>query len=204
MNTKSLYDFNINYKIDKKLSNRLLPLAKKYLSNPNLLTNEWGYKNTYTQDEGLSVEPELEFFVDYILEESNLYFQTKQIKIKSQLKLWTSLFVSEMHEGDEHSIHNHPGALLSGLIYLQVPPCSSNLEFYNPRHSSPAWLNYVEEETYTYEDEVFQIKPDHTIVVNPVSGLFLFWESWAQHRVPINQSKEGRITMVFNVGIDNA
>ena len=87
MNTKSLYDFNINYKIDNNLSNCLLPLAKKFLSDPSLLTNEWGYKNTYTQDEGLSFEPELAFFVDYILKESNLYFQRKQIKIKEFLLL---------------------------------------------------------------------------------------------------------------------
>jgi len=40
-------------------------------------------------------------------------------------------------------------------------------------------------------------------MVVPKPGLFLFWESWAMHRVPPNQNIDGRITMVFNVGVEN-
>ena len=187
MDTTVFYDLAIKHTIDQSLAEKLLPIAQKFLADPSRLTNEWGYKNTYTEEEGLSTEKELNFFTDFILEQANSYFKEKNILIKPNTKLWVSLFTSEMVNGDEHQPHNHPGALLSGLIYLQVPENSSNLEFFNPRHASPAWLNYLEEKTYTYEDKIFEIKPDHTIVVKPKPGLFLFWESWANHRVPKKQ-----------------
>jgi hypothetical protein len=34
----------------------------------------------------------------------------------------------------------------------------------------------------------------------PEEGLLLIWESWLDHEVPKNNSKNGRITMVFNLG----
>lgn len=203
MHTTVFYDLTIKHIVNTALSEKLLPIAKKFLADPSRLTNEWGYKNTYTEDEGLSTQPELQFFTDFILKKAKNYFNEKNILIKDDLKLWTSLFTSEMVQGDEHQPHNHPGALLSGLIYLQVPKNSSNLEFFHPRHTSIAWRNLIKESSYTFEDDIFQIKQDSTIVVKPTPGLFLFWESWANHRVPKNQSADKRITMVFNIGAEN-
>ena len=201
---QTFYSFKLQYYQDNTLAEQLLPIARKFLSDPSKLTNEWNYKNTYTYQDGLAVEPDLKFFVDFILEKSYDYLKSQNIKLKPNIELWVSLFASEMHMGDEHDAHNHPGALLSGLIYLQCPIGSANLEFSSPRHSNKAWLNYLDESSYCNSNELFSIKPDHTIVVKPSPGLFLFWESWALHRVPPNQSIDGRITLVFNAGVDHA
>jgi len=203
MDEKLFYSFTINHTQNTALAGQLLPLARKFLSMPSKLTNEWNYKNTYSEVDGLATEPELKFFVDYILEQSTAYLEKQNIKLKPNLGLWVSLFASEMVIGDEHAPHAHPGALLSGLIYLQVPPGSANLEFKSPRHVSAAWRNYLQEDSYTHTSEIFKIRDDHTIMVVPKPGLFLFWESWAMHRVPPNQNIDGRITMVFNVGVEN-
>lgn len=200
MNTATFYDFTINYHVDEELSNQLLPIAERFLNDETKLTNVWDYKNTYSIDEGLSVKPELSFFVDYILEVSECYLQQRNLKIKDNFKLWVSMFTSEMTMGDEHTTHDHPGALLSGLIYLKTPPGSSKLEFYHPRNTSPAWNKYIIESSL-HDAELFCIKEGFRIEVTPKPGLFLFWESWAKHRVPPNQSLKGRTTMVFNVGI---
>lgn len=202
MESKTFYSLTLKYFQDKDLARHLLPLARKYLSDPLLLTNEWNYKNTYTMDEGLSTKSDLKFFVDIILKECKNYLTEQKIEIKPNYKLWVSLFASEMKMGDEHESHNHPGALLSGLIYLSVPPGSANLEFISPRSLNKAWKNYSQD--LNYENcEFIKIRNDHTIVVEPSEGLFLLWESWANHRVPPNQSLNGRTTLVFNVGVDH-
>jgi uncharacterized protein (TIGR02466 family) len=203
MESHTFYSFSIKHFQDKNLAGQLLPITRKFLSDPSLLTNEWNYKNTYTIGEGLSTEPELKFFVDLILDNSKKFLDEQGIKIKSGYKLWVSMFASEMKMGDQHESHNHPGALLSGIFYLQVPPGSSKIEFYSPRNTNKAWKNFLDESSYELKSELFRVRPDHIIQIEPKDGLFLLWESWAHHKVPVNQSLDGRITLVFNVGVDN-
>jgi len=202
MKQQVFYSFSINYVKNLPLAEQLFPIARRVLSDPSKLTNEWNYKNTYTEDEGLATEPELKFFVDIILKESKEYLENKSLTLKKDTELWVSIFASEMHNGDQHHPHTHPGALLSGLIYLQVPPGSSNLEFFSPRGKNLAWTTLLEKSNTT--QDTFNIDQTHTISVTPEPGLFLFWESWALHRVPVNNSVESRITMVFNVGAEHA
>lgn len=203
MDTQTFYSFSIVFLQNHQLARQILPIARKYLSDSSKLTNEWNYKNTYSCDEGLALEKDLEFFKNFILEKSRDYLDSKSIKLKKNKKLWVSMFASEMTKGDQHLPHNHPGALLSGLIYLQVPENAANLEFSSPRCNNIAWSSLLDSESYSYKTEIFEVRPDHTISVTPQEGLFLFWESWALHRVPVNDSFEPRITMVFNVGIDD-
>tara|TARA_B110000503_G_C7167937_1_gene422795 strand:+ start:1119 stop:1739 length:621 start_codon:yes stop_codon:yes gene_type:complete len=203
MDVRLFNQLNIHYHTNENLARQLLPFARKFLSMPSKLTNTWDYKNTYTDLEGLALETELDFFVDYITDQANQYLITHNLKIKQSLKLSVSLFTSEMAEGDQHTAHNHPGALLSGLIYLNVPNNSAPLEFYSPRSKLTSWLNYIDELCYVASDEIFEITENHAIVVKPKNGLFLLWESWALHRVPKNNADE-RITMVFNIGVADA
>jgi uncharacterized protein (TIGR02466 family) len=202
MDTTTLYDLTINHTINKLLAKQLLPIAKTLLADPNQITNMWGYKNTYTQNEGASLNPQLEFFTKFILEKSYSYLQDKNIKLQDNVKLWVSLFASEIIKGDEHTAHNHPGALLSGLIYLQVPTNSSKLEFFNPRCANKAWRGFVDKKSYIADNGFYKINEDFTVSIQPTPGLFLFWESWANHRVPINEVDGKRITFVFNVGAE--
>ena len=202
MKQQTFYSFTINYYKDRQLAEQLLPVARKFLSDPSKLTNEWDYKNTYTKYEGLANEPELKFFVDVILKASREYIENKSLKLINPSDLWVSMFCSEMHEGDSHDAHTHPGALFSGLIYLDVPEGSSNLEFSAPHGQNPSWKTFLE---ISPTENIFEVdQTPHTITVKPESGLFLFWESWALHRVPTNNSTGPRITMVFNVGVERA
>jgi uncharacterized protein (TIGR02466 family) len=195
-----LFSLSFYYENNKSLSEELLPISKKILGDNSLLTNEWGYKNTYSLDEGLSKLPELKFFVDIILDRSAILYKNSGYKMKDSYKLWTSIFTSSMKSGDKHDVHSHPGAIYSGLIYLQVPKGSSPLQFKGTKDSI---FNTVFEKEIKKEN-IFNYEEDGSITIYPHEGMFLMWDSWALHRVPQNNidTDEERITMVFNVGVE--
>lgn len=204
MAEQTLYSFKLNYHNELALSRQLLPIARKFLSMEDYLTNEWNYKNTYTDSAGLATEPELKFFVDHLKELAYAYLTKENFKLAETVKLSVSIFASAMKDGDQHAAHQHPGSLLSGLIYLSVPKDSAKLEFRNPRHNV-VWLNFVKSvEPVVTHGPITYNNVDHDIIVEPSEGLLLLWESWAYHRVPVNRSKEERVTLVFNIGVEDA
>lgn len=204
MAEQTLYSLKLNYYYDLNLSRQLLPIARKFLSMDDKLTCTWNYKNTYTDDLGLATEPELKFFVDHLTELASEYIKKENFKLKKAVKYSISIFASEMVDGDHHPSHNHPGSILSGLIYLTVPLNSAKLEFKNPRHNI-VWLNFLEPiNTAATNLPVVYDNTEYNIIVEPVPGLLVMWESWALHRVPVNRSQEGRITLVFNIGVEDA
>lgn len=195
-----IFSLSFYYEDNKNISDKLLPISKKILENDSFLTNEWGYKNTYSLDEGLSKLPEFKFFNDFILEKSKNLYSRCGYSLKPSYKLWVSLFTSSMKFGDKHDPHSHPGAIYSGLIYLQVPEKSSPIQFKGPRDSI---FNSVFEKTNKTEN-IFNYQDDGTVCIDPHEGMFIMWDSWAVHRVPPNNLNvnDERITMVFNVGVD--
>jgi uncharacterized protein (TIGR02466 family) len=198
-----LYSLDFQYHTDVELAKKFIPIANKFLADPSLVTNTWNYKNTYTPEPGIAEKPELAEFKAYILKHAKDYLNKKNIKLHHGLDFEVSIFVSEMVKGDQHEYHDHPGALLSGLLYLEVPYGSAPLQFYNPRSSNKAWVKFLEP-TYAIENELYSVSDNHNITVKPHQGLFVFWESWADHKVPVNNSSLGRKTIVFNVGVKDA
>lgn len=171
------------------LSTQMLAVAKKYLADKSLITNTWGYKNTYSADGGLSDFGDITPFREF-LEKSGYNYLTELGYDITDLKFSTQIFVSEMVEGDSHALHAHPNSLLSGVFYLQVPEGSAPILFDDPR----PFRKFV---ALPKLDNSTNWERIHFV---PEDGLFLIWESWLEHEVPKNHSKEGRITMVFNLG----
>jgi uncharacterized protein (TIGR02466 family) len=81
-------------------------------------------------------------------------------------------------------------------LYLQVPDGSAPIVFSDPR----AFRNFISLPRINDAPAGWE-----QVSFTPEVGLFLIWESWLAHEVPKNLSKEGRITMVFNlIRNDNA
>jgi len=186
------YYFPTSIAVEKnlELAEQLLPVAKKYLNDTSLLTYTWGYKNTFTPDTGISEFDDIKPFVDFI------HIKGKEFLFKNgydadKLDFSTQVFVSEMFEGDQHSVHTHPNSLLSGLLYLEVPEGSSPIMFSDPRPFRSMIALPKKGDALTNWDKT---------VFNPEKGTFLLWESWLAHEVPKNHSKTGRITLVFYLG----
>ncbi|MFD1786257.1 TIGR02466 family protein [Sphingomonas floccifaciens] len=102
--------------------------------------------------------------------------------LAKKLKL-DSLWVNVLKPGGTHSGHIHPHSVVSGTVYVAVPPGSGALKLEDPRlpmlMAAPA-------------------RPDTFVYAEPQAGSVFLWESWLRHEVMPNAAKEDRISISFN------
>jgi uncharacterized protein (TIGR02466 family) len=101
-----------------------------------------------------------------------------------------SLWVNLLKDGGYHGGHIHPHAILSGTVYVEVPPGSGVLRFEDPRlpmmMAAPVRSNDAPEELRPFVD------------IEPVAGRLLLWESWLRHGVRAGDHNGERISVSFN------
>ena len=94
-----------------------------------------------------------------------------------------SLCVNLLKSSGHHSGHIHPHSILSGTLYVEVPPGSGAIRFEDPRlplmMASPT-------------------RADTFVTVAPRPGLLLLWESWLRHEVLSGTSRGERLSISFN------
>lgn len=109
--------------------------------------------------------------------------------------------------GDYHNLHNHPHSYLSGTYYIAVPDPAGNvpeqisgsrsdlnpgaISFYDPRPQA----------NMTAIRGDGQIDPE--IRIQPEPGLMLLWPSFMHHLVHPNLSEELRVSVSYNVLLNN-
>lgn len=103
-----------------------------------------------------------------------------------KLKL-DSLWANVLHGQGGHSGHIHPHSVLSGTIYVSVPPGSGGLRLEDPR--LPLMMAAPPRRADAAQSFV---------TVIPTPGTILIWESWMRHEVPAGSAKEKRISISFN------
>jgi uncharacterized protein (TIGR02466 family) len=178
----------ISIDTNELLAQQMLPIAKKYLNDVALLTDQLNYKSTYHADSGIEQYNDVKQFLEYINTVANEYLEKAGYDL-SKISLTAKVFVSEMQYGDFHNTHVHPNCVLSGIMYLQVPEESAPIVFYDPRSAKNMSSLPIISETLINQRK---------IPIFPKSGMLLLWESWLMHSVPKNHSTDGRITIVFN------
>ena len=106
-----------------------------------------------------------------------------------KLKL-DSLWVNILKPGGTHSGHIHPHSVVSGTVYIAVPPGSGALKFEDPRlammMAAPTRRDDAPEDLRSF------------VYAEPATGSVLLWESWLRHEVMPNAAKEDRISISFN------
>ncbi|HVJ02433.1 MAG TPA: TIGR02466 family protein [Sphingomonas sp.] len=106
-----------------------------------------------------------------------------------KLKL-DSLWVNVLDGKGGHSGHIHPHSVVSGTIYVALPPGSRGLKFEDPR------LAMLMAAPPRREDAPELLRS--FIEVLPEPGEVLLWESWLRHEVPPGSGKEKRVSISFN------
>jgi uncharacterized protein (TIGR02466 family) len=106
-----------------------------------------------------------------------------------RLKL-DSLWVNVLKAGGTHSGHIHPHSVVSGTVYVAVPPGSGALRLEDPRlammMAAPPRRDDAAEDLRTF------------VYAEPAPGSLFLWESWLRHEVVPGSGKGERISISFN------
>jgi uncharacterized protein (TIGR02466 family) len=101
-----------------------------------------------------------------------------------------SLWVNLLKPGGGHSGHIHPHSIVSGTVYVAVPPGAGSIRFEDPRlpllMAAPTLREDAPEEQRRF------------VIVAPEPGSVLLWESWLRHEVLPGSGREERISISFN------
>ncbi|WP_066652684.1 MULTISPECIES: TIGR02466 family protein [Sphingomonas] len=106
-----------------------------------------------------------------------------------KLKL-DSLWVNVMKPGATHSGHIHPQSVVSGTVYIAVPPGAGAIRFEDPR------LGLMMAAPLRRDDAPEALQ--RFVHVEPAPGTLLLWESWLRHEVMPHAGKDERISVSFN------
>ena len=106
-----------------------------------------------------------------------------------KLKL-DSIWVNLLKPGGTHSGHIHPHSVVSGTLYVEVPPGSGALKLEDPRlpmlMAAPTRTDDAPEDLRAF------------VYAEPASGKLFLWESWLRHEVMPHTGKGERISISFN------
>ena len=94
-----------------------------------------------------------------------------------------SLWVNVLKSTGQHGGHIHPHSIISGTLYVEVPPDSGAIRFEDPR--LPLMM-------------AAPPRADIFVTVDPRPGLLLMWESWLRHEVLAGTGRGGRLSVSFN------
>ena len=106
-----------------------------------------------------------------------------------KLKL-DSLWVNVMKPGGTHSGHVHPHSVISGTVYIAVPPGAGALKLEDPR------LPMMMAAPSRRADAAESLKA--FVYIEPQAGSVFLWESWLRHEVVPGNAKTERVSISFN------
>ena len=101
-----------------------------------------------------------------------------------------SLWVNVLKPGAAHSGHIHPHSVISGTIYVAVPPGAGGLRLEDPRlqmmMAAPRRKSEAPESVRAF------------VTLTPAPGTIFLWESWLRHEVLPNGARSPRVSVSFN------
>lgn len=101
-----------------------------------------------------------------------------------------SLWVNVLKPGGAHSGHIHPHSIISGTLYVDVPPGAGTLKLEDPRlplmMAAPPRRADAPEELRTF------------VYAEPAPGTIFLWESWLRHEVTAGSARAERVSISFN------
>ncbi len=107
----------------------------------------------------------------------------------------TEFWVNIMYPNTIHTAHIHPQSVMSGTFYVSTPRGCSGIKFEDPRLGFFMNSPEVKSDSQIYNQRFLELKPQ--------AGDIVLFESWLKHEVPLNSSKEPRISVSFNYGWKN-
>ena len=173
---------HLDLKNKKELEYRIFEMRS---SKGRFRSNLSGYQTNDIKD-----EPVFQPLLD-IIEKVGKEF-AKELGITDNLKI-DNYWVNINNFKDAHSLHNHPGCVLSGVFYVKVPEKAGPIAFAHPASSViPLYFNKHIKHFTAYNSSFWKI--------DPRDNQLLMFPSWLEHSVEPNMNPiEERITIAFNL-----
>jgi hypothetical protein len=199
MNFANIFPTAVGYEYNQNLAESILPIAKDYLKLYGTTHEGCNHITTYfNNEECKSVfenDVRLKPVYDFVSSKSIEYLKAQNIDV-TQYKLksppWT--FFASVGKNSQHQPHTHPNSLLSCILYLSTTENCPPIIFNDPR---PYYKYVYYHNLMGFDSNSYTLYPEY--VVQPKTGMFLIWPAWLEHQVPLSQTDDERITMVFNI-----
>ena len=114
--------------------------------------------------------------------------------IEKSIKLFVSAWININPPEAFNLKHNHPTSDLSGVLWIKAPQDCGDIIFDSP-HS---FATHQEIDSYV-EDFKKDNNYFHAFSFDPVAGRMLVFPSHLDHHVDFNKSQEDRISISFNI-----
>ena len=106
------------------------------------------------------------------------------------------LWFSEYLEGERHTLHNHPRAVVAGTYYPYADEDSCDIRF---RHPSSGMLQVAQ--PWTEDDK--RDGMDSVYKLQPKTGMINVWPAWMEHEIGPQKKvlkEKSRLAISFNWG----
>jgi len=118
--------------------------------------------------------------------------------IKESYNIFADAWININPTGSYNNKHNHPSSDLAGVLWIKCPKDCGEIVFDNPS----AFQTF--KTINAYEDKFKDVnKIHHTYFFPPVEGRVLIFPSHLDHNVRENKSKEDRISVSFNIRLQD-
>lgn len=176
-------DSSINFDLIKKECNQI---KKDDLGR--IESNKNGYQSNNIE---LTTYKEIEKLMAFIMAQS--YVILNNIKVKDNIPLTLQeCWVNINNKNSKNLKHSHGNALLSGVVYIDVPEDSGNIRLYRQLNNSYYYKSY-----YSNNSEFVH----EYISYKPINKKAIVFQSYLEHDVEENLTNKERYSIAFNIGI---
>jgi uncharacterized protein (TIGR02466 family) len=149
-----------------------------------------GYTSYASLDDLPARDPDIALLVRRLNRHVAAFAEACAFELPRRLRL-DSLWVNVLRGGGGHSGHIHPHSVISGTLYVAVPPGSGALKLEDPR------LPMMMAAPRRAADAPEALQP--FVYAEPEPGSLFLWESWLRHEVvPGAKAGAERISISFN------
>lgn len=185
--------YNTNLDIDNKLLETLAYQEKEKDTLGRRKSNN-GYQ---TQDLDFNT---YKFLFDTISKHAIKFYSIYNADIKNHF--FSNFWINISGKYHYNRLHSHNGSFISGVYYIKVPKNSGAIAFENPAHM------FIENTFKKFDNWTFENGNDWNNYnspewrIEPLKGQLLMFPSYLRHYVEQNKSDEDRISLSFNILIN--
>ncbi len=129
-------------------------------------------------------------FEELMIQGAEMFLSNIGVEVEPERHRKFGAWWSVYKEGDRHTTHNHPKALVAGTYYPHASPTATKIRYRSPMAPIITMSELRNEGSQLYD-------------VKPTTGMANFWSPWLDHEIlpqgPVEEGDE-RVAISFNYG----